>query len=235
MLNVWATWCAPCRREMPDFEKIYRKYRDPGLRVIAVNIDRGPDDDRIIDFVKENGITFDIWRDPKNCFEKRFKIMGVPETMLIDRKGVIVYRWKGAMNPTTTENLGLILNFLEPVPQELAKEDEILSKPRNILTAASIRRGKRLMEQRGCFTCHSVDGSSRQGPSVKNLNGTIVELVDGRKVLRDYGYFEGSIRDPDRDIVKGYQAGLMSGAMPGRPLTEIEIEEIIHYLISLSP
>jgi mono/diheme cytochrome c family protein len=97
----------------------------------------------------------------------------------------------------------------------------------------SATRGKRLVEQRGCLSCHTTDGRRWVGPTWKGLAGSQVRLVDGRTVTADEEYLRRSIRDPDADIVEGFKAGVMGGAMPGRPLTGAEIDDIVAYLQSL--
>ncbi|MGH8613519.1 MAG: c-type cytochrome, partial [Gammaproteobacteria bacterium] len=72
------------------------------------------------------------------------------------------------------------------------------------------------------------------GPSLKGLVGATVELIDGRRLVRDRDYLARAIREPDAEIVAGYGNGVMAGAMPGKPLTETEIEALVRYLTSLS-
>src|SRR5690606_14224952 len=87
VLNVWATWCAPCVQEMPALERLHRALAPEGLAVVGVNVDvtpplvsgaaRGPDD-RIAAFVEELGLTFPIWLDPERRIEKAYRITGLP-------------------------------------------------------------------------------------------------------------------------------------------------------------
>ncbi|MGH8567188.1 MAG: TlpA disulfide reductase family protein, partial [Gammaproteobacteria bacterium] len=105
LLNTWATWCSPCRKEMPAFEALHREYRDQGLAVIGVNIDEGQADEQVARYVEGKGIGFPIWRDPENRFAKRFRVLGVPETFLVNREEVIVRHWQGPVDPHAPENL----------------------------------------------------------------------------------------------------------------------------------
>lgn len=98
LLNGWATWCAPCREEMPLLEELSNEYAADGLRVIGVSIDRGNADARVREFADKVGVTFTILRDPDNTFARTFRTTGVPETMLIGRDGTLLYRWKGPLN-----------------------------------------------------------------------------------------------------------------------------------------
>ncbi|MDM5358591.1 TlpA disulfide reductase family protein [Peribacillus sp. ACCC06369] len=88
MLNFWATWCPPCKKEMPDMEK-YTQQAGDDVVVLAVNID--PEND-VQSFVDNNGITFTIPLDSqsaKNPVNERYKILSIPTTYFIDKKGII--------------------------------------------------------------------------------------------------------------------------------------------------
>jgi cytochrome c-type biogenesis protein len=226
LLNTWATWCAPCRGEMPDFEIIYQRYRTRGLAVVGVNIDEGSVDEKVQRFVEKMGVSFEIWRDPRNRFAKRFRVLGVPETLLVDREGAIMHRWSGPMDPSAAENLEMIEKALRPgAPVAARPEPE---------AKAALQRGRRLAEQRGCLTCHSTDGSPGMGPTWKGLPGAEVTLADGRRIVRDSAYLKRAILDPDIEIVAGYANGVMSGAIPGKRLTEPEVDALVRYLESLN-
>ncbi|MET1178702.1 TlpA disulfide reductase family protein [Peribacillus simplex] len=88
MLNFWATWCPPCKKEMPDMEK-YAQQAGDDVVVLAVNID--PEND-VQAFVEDNGITFTIPLDSqsaKNPVNERYRILSIPTTYFIDKKGII--------------------------------------------------------------------------------------------------------------------------------------------------
>jgi peroxiredoxin len=99
VLNVWATWCAPCIREMPALEALHRRYRDQGLRVVGVSVDRGSAREAVRSFVEELDITFTIALDPDQTVMNRFRTLGVPETFLIGPDGIIAHRWIGEFDP----------------------------------------------------------------------------------------------------------------------------------------
>lgn len=92
ILNFWATWCAPCRKEMPQFVSAYDRYRDDGLEIIAVNMQEG----KAIagPFVEDFGIEFPVVLDRSGQMHDRYRLLGLPTTYFIDREGVIrsVYR-----------------------------------------------------------------------------------------------------------------------------------------------
>jgi len=86
VLNFWATWCSPCREEMPALERLYRKYRARGLVVLAVSMD-SEGAAVVAPFVKEHGLTFPIGLDRKGAVAGLYGIRALPSTMIIDRKG----------------------------------------------------------------------------------------------------------------------------------------------------
>lgn len=95
LLNFWATWCVSCRTEMPSLETLYRKYRDRGLEVVAVNLDvlstAG-----VEEFLKQVPISFQIALDPSWSAARSYGVVGLPTTFLIDRHGSVVAREVGA-------------------------------------------------------------------------------------------------------------------------------------------
>jgi peroxiredoxin len=86
-LNFWATWCPPCREEMPAMERLYQRYRDQGLSVIAISVDA--DAVAVPPFVKKNGLTFPIGLDPKMALADRYGVRALPSSFLIDRQGAL--------------------------------------------------------------------------------------------------------------------------------------------------
>ena len=115
LLNVWATWCAPCREEMPELQELFNRYEDR-LAVLGVSVDRPGAEHEIVRFVDGAGVDFPILLDPDQRIVVRFTTLGVPETFLIDRDGVIRGRWTGQFHPLAEENLQLIEDLLEATP-----------------------------------------------------------------------------------------------------------------------
>lgn len=103
LLNTWATWCRPCREEMPLLEELQQEYGDQGLRVVGVSIDRDDASGKIEQFGADMGVTFTLLHDPKNTFARTFRTTGVPETILIGRDGELLYRWKGPIQGTAAD------------------------------------------------------------------------------------------------------------------------------------
>ena len=92
LLNVWATWCHPCRDEIPELQRLHERYRDRGLEIVGVSVDAAGDDEAIRAFMRRYGMTYPVWRDPAENVSSTFLVVGVPATFLIDRAGVL--RWK---------------------------------------------------------------------------------------------------------------------------------------------
>jgi cytochrome c biogenesis protein CcmG/thiol:disulfide interchange protein DsbE len=92
LLNVWATWCHPCRDEIPQLEALHQQYQARGLEVIGVSVDNSSMESGIREFARDFKMTYPIWLDPDERVSARFLTIGVPETFLIDRAGVI--RWR---------------------------------------------------------------------------------------------------------------------------------------------
>ena len=102
LLNVWATWCHPCRTEIPELQAIHERYRADGLELVGVSVDTDGTDEVIRSFMREFKMTFPIWRDPDDRISARFLIVGVPATFLIDKAGVLRWRKTGPITPNDT-------------------------------------------------------------------------------------------------------------------------------------
>lgn len=95
VLNVWATWCQPCRLETPVLQALHAAMAPQGVRVVGVSIDGPGSAPDVEDFRREFGVTYDLWLDPQKEVQVRFLTIGVPETFVLDRAGVIRYRHIG--------------------------------------------------------------------------------------------------------------------------------------------
>lgn len=93
-INIWATWCLPCREEMPSMEKLYRLLKGPDFEMIGISVDKDPEKS-VAPFVKELGLTFPILLDPKSETAAKYKITGVPETYLVAPNGIIIHHLIG--------------------------------------------------------------------------------------------------------------------------------------------
>lgn len=89
LVNLWATWCPPCRAEMPAIERMYREYKDRGLVVLAVNITYQDDPANIAPFVQKYDLTFPILLDETGAVGATYQMRSLPSTYFINRTGVI--------------------------------------------------------------------------------------------------------------------------------------------------
>ena len=109
-LNFWATWCPPCKQEMPSMERLYRRYKDRGFTVLAVSIDTA-DATTVAHFVKHLSLTFPIGLDPKMDIANRYTVRGLPSSFLLDRNGTMVAvamgprEWDGTAARAVIESL----------------------------------------------------------------------------------------------------------------------------------
>lgn len=95
LVNLWATWCGPCKKEMPSMEQAYQTYRDRGFRIAAVSLDEG-DGASVRAFADELGLTFDILQDRSNLSQQVYQAIGVPHSVLVGRNGRVAWVALGA-------------------------------------------------------------------------------------------------------------------------------------------
>lgn len=111
LLNVWATWCEPCRVEMPSMERLHQELGPQGLKIVAVSIDEaGPDVVR--EFQREYGLTFQILHDRSRAIERIYQTTGVPESFVLNREGRIMKKVIGAVDWDSPVNRDLIRRLL---------------------------------------------------------------------------------------------------------------------------
>ena len=112
LLNIWATWCLPCRVEMPAMERVYQELAPRGFKIAAVSIDEGsPEDVRA--FGQELGLSFDLLQDRSTVVQQIFHTTGVPESFLINKDGVIVKRIIGPHDWNSPVNRALVERLLD--------------------------------------------------------------------------------------------------------------------------
>jgi peroxiredoxin/YHS domain-containing protein len=110
LLDFWATWCAPCRKSMPELQALHAKYADQGLSVVGVSIDAG-DPAKVAKFVASKKFTYPIAVDSeKSPAWDAFRVKAVPAAFLIDREGRIVAQWTGV--PASAKELEIRLEEL---------------------------------------------------------------------------------------------------------------------------
>jgi peroxiredoxin len=91
LLNFWATWCGPCKDEMPAMERLYQKHRAQGLVVLALSNDSEGSTERVARFIKESGFTFPVGLDPQLRVASLYRVRVLPSSLVIDRKGSLTH------------------------------------------------------------------------------------------------------------------------------------------------
>jgi peroxiredoxin len=112
LVNVWTTWCPPCRDEMPSMERLYQALRGPDFELLAVSEDEGTVD-TVRAFVDDLAVTFPVLHDPQRQVGSRYGVWGYPETFIIDRAGRIVERVIGPRNWDTPEQRAALRGLMQ--------------------------------------------------------------------------------------------------------------------------
>jgi peroxiredoxin len=102
ILNFWATWCEPCRVEMPELQAVYEAHQADGLRVVGINLGEARED--VLDWRDQLGLTFDLVLDPAGEITARYYLRGQPTTFVISREGVITHIFYGPTTAAALEN-----------------------------------------------------------------------------------------------------------------------------------
>jgi peroxiredoxin len=103
LLNTWATWCPPCRAEMPDLEAYYQQHQEDGFVVLAVNSQESPD--TVAAFLGEHEFTFPVLLDPEGEVMREYGVLGLPTSFFIDRDGTMRGVWSGQLSPARLKEL----------------------------------------------------------------------------------------------------------------------------------
>ena len=120
LVNIWATWCLPCRVEMPSMERLYQEIGEDGFEIMAVSIDAelggfdlaGRPGGDIQVFADSLGLTFPMLHDPSGAIERLYRTTGVPETFLIGRDGIIYKKVAGGTEWHAPQHKALIQHLL---------------------------------------------------------------------------------------------------------------------------
>jgi peroxiredoxin len=110
-INFWATWCPPCRLEMPTMEQAYQEYKGQGLEILAVSIDVGPKS-VVKNFMQEFRLTFPALLDPEREVMYLYRLFSIPASFLIDKKGIIRFKelgYRDWTDPKSRKKLEAIL------------------------------------------------------------------------------------------------------------------------------
>jgi thiol-disulfide isomerase/thioredoxin len=115
LLNVWATWCAPCLVEMPALERLSQRLGGRDFKIVAVSVD-GESDSVVLAFARARGLSFDIWHDPSRAIERIYQTSGVPESWVIERDGRIIKKVIGPAEWDSPVNVALIRRLITEHP-----------------------------------------------------------------------------------------------------------------------
>jgi thiol-disulfide isomerase/thioredoxin len=103
LLNFWATWCGPCRIEMPEFEKVYNAHKDDGLTILAVNNAETPA--QVQEFRNQLSLTFPLLMDENGSIQNIYGIVSYPSTYVLDGEGAIIARHFGPLTANQIQQL----------------------------------------------------------------------------------------------------------------------------------
>jgi peroxiredoxin len=101
LVNNWATWCPPCKAEMPTLESYYEQHAAKGFMLIA--IEAGDSRENVRPFVEAYGLKFQVWLDPENAALKAFRNPNLPNSFVLDRNGTVRYAWTGEISRAMLE------------------------------------------------------------------------------------------------------------------------------------
>jgi len=107
IVNFWASWCGPCRAEMPAVERVWQRYRDRGLVIIGVTMQDREADARA--FLEEVGVTYPVGLDANGSISRAYSVQGLPSTYFINENGGVARAWVGAISEERLESLAVDL------------------------------------------------------------------------------------------------------------------------------
>lgn len=110
-LNFWATWCPPCREEMPAMERLHESMGDKDFAILAVNVEKG-NRQAVENFINSGPYSFKVLLDPKSKAQSAYRVYRFPETFLIDKNGKILEHFLGARDWSSTEFLKYLNDVL---------------------------------------------------------------------------------------------------------------------------
>ena len=103
LVNLWATWCGPCRAEIPDLEAVHNQYKGQNFEVVGISVDTSGTEQSVRDFVAEQKMTYPVLLDPEGKSIEVFKTSVIPTSVLVDRNGKVVWFQRGTVDPGDTE------------------------------------------------------------------------------------------------------------------------------------
>ena len=112
LLNLWATWCVPCREETPYLQSLHEEFVDEGLRIVGISLDAGDTGDDVAMFVDDYDVTYTILHDPQMRGMDLYQVPGLPATFLIDREGTLQWVRYGPILEGDPDFLGALEKLL---------------------------------------------------------------------------------------------------------------------------
>ena len=116
LINLWATWCVPCEKEMPMLQQLYDEYRDKGVKFVAVSVDSPGMEPAVRDFIARYALTFDVLYDPEANIKLNYMATGFPESFVIGKDGVIRYKRIQAITEVDAAQLRALFDQLLAEP-----------------------------------------------------------------------------------------------------------------------
>jgi cytochrome c biogenesis protein CcmG/thiol:disulfide interchange protein DsbE len=110
LVNNWATWCPPCKSEMPDLQAFYEAHKDQNF--VLIGIEAGETASQVSQFVKQYNLTFQIWLDPNGKSLDAFHNQALPNSYVIDKNGIVRLAWSGAISRAVLEK------YIDPLLEE---------------------------------------------------------------------------------------------------------------------
>lgn len=117
LVNLWATWCPPCRAEIPFLQTIHEEFAPLGLRVVGISADNAGAFDQVEEFLAEAEVTYENLLDPRGESMEVFRLLGLPATYLFDREGTLVLTRTGPVSEADEEFLGAIRSITGAQPE----------------------------------------------------------------------------------------------------------------------
>jgi len=112
IINFWATWCNPCLEEMPALDILHKRYKDRGLVILGISIDRKKE--TVEEFISKNPVSYPVLLDQKGeVFVNKYTVTGLPATYIVDREGHIVEQYIGKKDFTSQEFIELLERLLK--------------------------------------------------------------------------------------------------------------------------
>ena len=114
IVEFWATWCPPCRYEMPSMERAHQKVQGEDIVLLAVNV--GESEDQVFEFTGQYPVSFPLLLDTDGAVIKKYPVIGLPTTFVIDPRGVVTHRAVGGREWDNEQLLGQLRKLLKPAP-----------------------------------------------------------------------------------------------------------------------